>query len=97
MLDYIWSIGDEGSGNGRSLPPKPECPSGSASYVFARVAPSPRRPELKDGAEVKDEGWGGLSSRWSLGESEKVQNECLAAGLTTWNFRRALLHPQDQG
>ena len=37
MLDYIWSISDEALRDGRNQPPKPECPSGSATYAFACV------------------------------------------------------------
>jgi len=34
MLDYSWSLGDEALRDGRNQPPKPECPSGSATYVL---------------------------------------------------------------
>ena len=34
MLDYIWSLGDEALRDGRNQAPKPECPSGAATYVL---------------------------------------------------------------
>ena len=43
MLDYIWSLGDEALRDGRNQPPKPECPSGAATYILLVCrAPSPR-------------------------------------------------------
>jgi len=49
MLDYIWSIGDEALRDGRNKPPKPECRSGSATYVFLASRHRKDYPRWKDG------------------------------------------------